>query len=212
MPIEEHFFTEPIYTRRNKFNHDYDLTLNAITEKTNNKGFSNYGYCCALIECVHSFSRHERLFFLRHQLKAASNPMRWLLDFEKLVEINSWKSAQEFYNLYENLGRETKAIISDLFKAIESGEFKSKTQLVDNGKNSNDIFYNTEEACSFLNISKSTIYKMTSSKGIPFYKPNGKNMYFKKSELEVFLLNKKQISNSEIETQVSTYLTRNHKL
>ena len=138
--------------------------------------------------------------------------MRWLLDLEKLIEVNSWESAQEFYNCYENLLKETKGTIADLFKIIESGHFKTKTLNNDNFKGKDDIMYNTTEACEFLNISKSTIYKMTSSKSVPFYKPNGKNMYFKKVELEEYLTKKRQISNSEIETEVSAYLTRNHKL
>ena len=136
--------------------------------------------------------------------------MRWLLDLEKLLEVNSWESAQEFYNHYEDILSDTKSIISELFVAIENGQFISKHKL-DESKTDKDIIYNTEEACDFLNISKSTIYKMTSTKSIPFYKPNGKNMYFIKSELEKFLLEKRELSNSDLEAQTSDYLTRNHK-
>ena len=211
MPIEETTFSDPIYTRRDKFNHEYDITLNEISINSNKKGFSNYGYCYTLIKRIHELSHHERLLFMRHQLNASSDPMRWLLDLEKLIEVNSWESVEEFYNLYEKLLKETKGIISDSFKAIESGEFNAKISNGNDINNNVDIIFNTGEACGFLNISKSTIYKMTSSKSIPFYKPNGKNMYFKKTELEEYLSQKRQLSNSDIETEAVDYLTRNHK-
>ena len=40
-----------------------------------------------------------------------------------------------------------------------------------------------EEAALFMGISRSTLYKMTHSSAIPFYRPNGKLIYFEKSEL-----------------------------
>ncbi len=212
MPIEETPFSEPIYTRRDKFNHEYDITLNEISTNSNKKGYSNFGYCYSIIKRMNELSYHERILFIRHQLKASSNPMRWLLDLEKLIEVNSWESAQEFYNPYEKLLKETKGIIRDSFNAIESGQFKTISTNGKDIKNNDDIIFNTVEACEFLNIAKSTIYKMTGSKSIPFYKPNGKNLYFKKIELEEYLSQKRQISNSEIETEAVDYLTRKHKI
>lgn len=38
-----------------------------------------------------------------------------------------------------------------------------------------------EEASIYLDISRSTLYKMTSAKQIPHYKPNGKLVYFEKA-------------------------------
>ena len=40
-----------------------------------------------------------------------------------------------------------------------------------------------EEAAIYLGISKSSLYKMTHSRSIPFYKPNNKLVYFERSEL-----------------------------
>ncbi|MGZ9736047.1 helix-turn-helix domain-containing protein [Flavobacterium sp. GNP002] len=45
-----------------------------------------------------------------------------------------------------------------------------------------------EEAAVFLNMKPSFLYKMTSAKRIKFFKPNGKLIYFQKSDLEEFLL------------------------
>ena len=40
-----------------------------------------------------------------------------------------------------------------------------------------------EEAARYLDVSKSHLYKLTSSHKIPHYKPQGKRVYFAKSEL-----------------------------
>ncbi len=48
---------------------------------------------------------------------------------------------------------------------------------------------NLEEACFFLGISKSTMYKITSEgKKLRFFKPSGKLIYFKRKDLEDFML------------------------
>ena len=44
-----------------------------------------------------------------------------------------------------------------------------------------------EEASRFLNLSKSYLYKLTSGNLIPHYKPQGKMLYFEKTELEAWL-------------------------
>lgn len=41
----------------------------------------------------------------------------------------------------------------------------------------------TSEASVYLGVSESYIYKLTSSKQIPHYKPNGKLVYFNRKEL-----------------------------
>ena len=41
----------------------------------------------------------------------------------------------------------------------------------------------TAEASAYLGLSESYIYKLTSLKQIPHYKPNGKLMYFNRKEL-----------------------------
>ncbi len=49
-------------------------------------------------------------------------------------------------------------------------------------RNSKEVL-NLTEACDFLRISKSQMYKLTSARRIPFYRPTGKLIYFKRSEL-----------------------------
>ena len=45
------------------------------------------------------------------------------------------------------------------------------------------------EACYYLGISKSQLYKMTCTHTIPHYKPNGKQVYFCKKELDEWMKN-----------------------
>lgn len=46
----------------------------------------------------------------------------------------------------------------------------------------------TSETAAYLGISESYLYKLTSNKLIPHYKPNGRLVYFKKEELAQWVL------------------------
>jgi DNA binding domain, excisionase family len=49
-----------------------------------------------------------------------------------------------------------------------------------------------DEAARVLGISRATLLKMTSARQIPFYKPNGKNLYFDRGELDAWLRRNRQ--------------------
>jgi len=44
-------------------------------------------------------------------------------------------------------------------------------------------FLNFKETLTLLNCSASTLYKLTSSKKVPFYKPTNGKLYFDKEEV-----------------------------
>lgn len=69
-----------------------------------------------------------------------------------------------------------------------------------------------EEASIYLDISRSTLYKMTSAKQIPHYKPNGKLVYFEKSELNSWLRQNPVKSLGQIEVEAAEYLTKLDKV
>lgn len=69
-------------------------------------------------------------------------------------------------------------------------------------------FLTLDEAAEYLSLSKSAVYKMTSKKEIPFYNPGGKKIYFKRIELDSWILNGKVESASQIEIEIETYLSR----
>ena len=55
-----------------------------------------------------------------------------------------------------------------------------------------------EEAALFMGISKSSLYKMTHKHDLPFYRPNGKLIYFEKSELVKWMRQNRAMSDEEI--------------
>ncbi len=62
------------------------------------------------------------------------------------------------------------------------------------------------EAASYLDVSKPTLYKLTSENKITFYKPTGK-IYFKRAELDTWMLSNKHSSNLELQENISDHLT-----
>ncbi|MFT5252081.1 MAG: excisionase family DNA binding protein [Flavobacteriales bacterium] len=70
---------------------------------------------------------------------------------------------------------------------------------------------NLNEACSYLDLSASHLYKMTSQKLIPHFCPQGKKLYFKRTELDQWLLRNRQDSTDEIETMAANYLLTNKR-
>ncbi len=58
-----------------------------------------------------------------------------------------------------------------------------------------------EEACIYLGRSTSFMYKLTSGRLIPYYVPNGKLIYFKRTELDEWVLHNKRNSIEEIEQE-----------
>ena len=57
---------------------------------------------------------------------------------------------------------------------------------------------NLEEAALFTGMSKSSLYKLTHRQVIPHYKPNGKLIYFEKTELLNWIRQNRISSNTEI--------------
>jgi len=61
--------------------------------------------------------------------------------------------------------------------------------------------FSFEEACRFLNLSKSYLYQLTSKGLIPHYKPQGKMLYFEREELESWLLQNPVKTKRQLETE-----------
>ncbi|WP_333597769.1 helix-turn-helix domain-containing protein [Chryseobacterium flavum] len=70
----------------------------------------------------------------------------------------------------------------------------------------NKIVLNIDEVAQFTGISKLYLYKLTSKNEIPYSKPNGKNVFFNKSEIEKWLLRNRQATNEELENEAINYL------
>lgn len=63
-----------------------------------------------------------------------------------------------------------------------------------------------EDVAVLTGLSKSHLYKLTCYKKIPHYKPNGKNVYFDRKEIEEWMCQGKVVSTDEIEEAADNYL------
>lgn len=64
-------------------------------------------------------------------------------------------------------------------------------QAKDNKPETTRDFINLNDACQYLDYSKSYLYKLTHLKKIPHFKPNGKKLYFKKDDLKNWIIRNK---------------------
>jgi excisionase family DNA binding protein len=67
--------------------------------------------------------------------------------------------------------------------------------------------FNFDEVADYTSLSKSHLYKLTSTGGIPCYKPQGKHIYFSKKEIDNWLLQNKKSTFDELDGLASTYTT-----
>ena len=62
------------------------------------------------------------------------------------------------------------------------------------------------EAAKFLDLSPSHLYKLTSERKIPHFKPNGKKIYFDESELVQWLKRNPARTQEETEEKAASYI------
>tara|TARA_R110002073_G_scaffold57778_4_gene146617 strand:- start:7032 stop:7310 length:279 start_codon:yes stop_codon:yes gene_type:complete len=62
-----------------------------------------------------------------------------------------------------------------------------------------------DEGCKYCGLSSSSMYKHTSLNNIPYYKPEGKLIFFKREELDDWLLRNRQSTKDELESIASSY-------
>ncbi len=65
-----------------------------------------------------------------------------------------------------------------------------------------------DEATAYTGLSKSWLYKLTSMKQIPHYKPHGKLCYFDRVELDAWMKANRVRTSEEIETEAQAYCQR----
>lgn len=57
-----------------------------------------------------------------------------------------------------------------------------------------------KEVAALLRTKISTVYKMTMRGVLPFYKPNGGKLYFKRDEVEAWVFRDRHASRHDLET------------
>ena len=66
---------------------------------------------------------------------------------------------------------------------------------------------NFEEVAAYSGLSKSYLYKLTSSGGIPCFKPQGKHIYFSKQEIDSWLMQNRKATTRDIDRKAATFVT-----
>lgn len=69
----------------------------------------------------------------------------------------------------------------------------------------------TDEAAVYTGLSKSHLYKLTMGKEVPYYKPGGKLVYFKRSELDAWLTANRVSTEAEIISAAQRYCYTNKR-
>ncbi|MBP5620230.1 MAG: helix-turn-helix domain-containing protein [Bacteroidaceae bacterium] len=89
--------------------------------------------------------------------------------------------------------------IEELQKRIEAVE-----DILDNAKE----VLTVEEAARFMDIARSSLYKMTSDRSIPFYRPNGKMIYFEKADILAWMRRNRTVSQEEVNEHAQQVLQK----
>lgn len=76
---------------------------------------------------------------------------------------------------------------------------------------SNKTVLTFEQACDYTGISRSYLYKLTSSGDVPFSKPTGKIIFFSKEKLDNWLLQNSKKSNRELQNEALSYISKSKR-
>ena len=90
-------------------------------------------------------------------------------------------------------------LIADLQKRVETLE-----DMLEAGKE----VLTVEEAAKFMGMARSSLYKMTSDQTIPFYRPNGKMIFFEMSDILSWIRKNRVSSREEIEEEARLHMQK----
>ncbi len=65
---------------------------------------------------------------------------------------------------------------------------------------------NLEDVSILTGLSKSYLYKLTSTHQLPYYRPNGKQIYFDRTEIESWMKQNRIATAQEIDQQATSYV------
>lgn len=85
-------------------------------------------------------------------------------------------------------------------RCINESQIKELMDFVNLRKVAAKEILSLDEAALYMNVSKSYLYKLTSAREITFYKPGAKLIFFKRVDLDEWMLRTKIPSNSELIT------------
>lgn len=94
---------------------------------------------------------------------------------------------------------------------VELNEIKEQLSRIESGVLSQKSVLTFDEVASFTGLSKSYLYKLTSTGRIPHSKPHGKVLYFERSQVENWLLQNPIKTAEQVDKEATTFVTLKKK-
>lgn len=92
-------------------------------------------------------------------------------------------------------------LIEKLVSRIETLEALIREQLL-----TQKVVLSFDEAVQYMKISASQLYRLTWKRTIPFFKPGGKLLFFKRADLDNWMLSKRRKTEQEIKSEALSKL------
>ncbi|HDX8428584.1 MULTISPECIES: helix-turn-helix domain-containing protein [Gammaproteobacteria] len=99
------------------------------------------------------------------------------------------------------------SVYSDPNGIILKELYELKRLVIQQGQGQKEVI-SAEECAELLGVSVSYVYRLTSEKRLPHYKPQGKKIYFKRVELLDWLLSHRISPDVELAEHVNTRVRR----
>jgi excisionase family DNA binding protein len=94
---------------------------------------------------------------------------------------------------------------------VDLSEIREQLNRIEGGLLSQKSVLTFDEVVRFTSLSKSYLYKLTSLGKIPHYKPNGKQIYFERAQVEAWLMQNPIKTAQEIEQEAANYVVLGKK-
>ena len=95
---------------------------------------------------------------------------------------------EKYYRLYERI-----VAIEDNLEALGPvDKLIERVEELDKMVKQTKTVLGFDEACKYIGVSESLLYKLTAAKEVRHYKPRGKMLYFNREEIDKWLLQNKQ--------------------
>ena len=95
---------------------------------------------------------------------------------------------------------------TQLYKQV--AELQKRVEILEDILDSTKEVLTVEEAAKFMGLARSTLYKMTCEQTIPFYRPNGKMIYFEKSAILSWIRKNRVYSTEEINEEARLHMIK----
>ena len=95
---------------------------------------------------------------------------------------------------------------SDLAKYV--AELEKRVRNLEEKFDSGKEVLTLQEAAQYMGIARSSLYKMTSNQTIPFYRPNGKLIFFERDDILTWIRRNRVFSTEEIEEEARHHMER----